>query len=659
MRDLTGGWKVFAAILVGCWSIFLLYTALTIALHPLLQGGISLSFGLALVFLLYPIGKVERTEKSSASTKDKLLYGTLNSPSWFDVFLLIVAVIPCIYIMIYWEKVARAVGRYEDYQLVLGVILIILLLEGTRRALGKAIPILVLLFLVYALVGDRIPGFFGHAGYQATEICYQLYLMTDGIWGMLTDLTSRVIALFVIYGPVLFAVGVGKGFMDLARFTGGRVTGGAGQIAVISSAFFGMLSGSAVANVATTGSFTIPTMKRVGYKSELAGAIEASASSGGQITPPIMGAGAFVMAEFLNIPYLEVMLAAVIPALVYYAGVWAGIYVEAKRYGLGKLPPELIPKLSEVFAPKQLVMVFIPIGILLILLLMYIPPQICAAWSLIAAMALFMVAGGRWSWKEAWQRIKIIADAYYRAVCTALAWLMVMMSCVQMAVTMISLTGFGVKISEIIMSLAGVNIFLALIATMICAIILGMGMTTTAAYVIAAAVLGPALEGLGLKPPLAGHLFIFWYAIKSGLTPPVCIACFTAAAIAGANWLRLAWIAIRLGIGGYIMPFFFVFYPVFLLKGSPLEIIVMAALAILAMFPLEAAVMGHFIKPTTVLERVLFFAGGLAVLHPSWASDLIGLALIGLGLLSQKYVTLPIPLIGKRPRSLSEGGAGH
>jgi len=266
-----------------------------------------------------------------------------------------------------------------------------------------------------------------------------------------------------------------------------------------------------------------------------------------------------------------------------------------------------------------------------------------------------MVIGGPWTPKGAWQRIKIIGEAYYRAISTALAWLMVMMSCVQMAVTMISLTGFGVKISEIIMSLAGVNIFLALIATMVCAIILGMGMTTTAAYVIAAAVLGPALEGLGL-PPLAGHLFIFWFAIKSGLTPPVCIACFTAAAIAGANWLRLAWIAIRLGIGGYIMPFFFVFYPVFLMKGTPFDIILMAGLAILAMFPLEAAVMGHWIKPTTALERLLFFAGGIAVLHPSPITDLTGLALIGLGLLSQKFMTLPIPLIGRRPTILSERG---
>lgn len=636
MRELEGGWKWVCGFLVGCWSIFLIYTALTVALHPLLQGGVSLAFGLALVFLLYPLDK-NRLLVHPSSFREKFLYGTKNSPSFLDIILLIISIIPCIYIMVAWESVARAVGRYEDYQLFMGSVLALLLLEGTRRALGKAIPIVVLLFLLYAFLGQFIPGFFGHSGYSLSEILYQIYLMTEGIWGLLTDLTSRVIALFVIFGPVLFAIGVGKGFMDLARFTGGRFTGGAGQIAVISSAFFGMLSGSAVANVATTGAFTIPTMKRVGYRSEFAGAIEASASSGGQIMPPIMGAGAFVMAEFLNIPYLSVMIAGLIPAIIYFAGVWAGVYVEAKRCGLGKLTPELIPRFSEVFAPRQVMMVFIPVGLLVYLLILFLPPQLCAAWALIVAMALYIITGGPLTIKGIWERMKVIVGAYYSGVTTALAWLMVMMSCVQMAVTMISLTGFGVKVSEIILSLAGVNIFLALLATMVTAIILGMGMTTTAAYVIASAVLGPALEGMGVKA-LAGHLFIFWFAIKSGLTPPVCIAAFTAAAISGGNWLKLAWISIRLGIGGYIMPFFFVFYPVFLMEGEPLKIISSGVLAIIAMFPLEAAVMGHWLKPATPIERILFFAGGLAILHPSLITDLTGLGLIIIGLISQKYL---------------------
>lgn len=632
-------------MLVCVWSLFLIYTALTIPLHTLLQGGISLTLGLSLIFILYPLSE-KKAGAEGIPWRRRYLYGTRNSPSVLDLVFIVLAVVPCIYVMVFWEKIAMAVGRYETHQLVLGVILALMLLEGTRRSLGLAIPIVVLFFLVYAILGEHFPGFFGHAGFSFTEIIYQTYLMTEGIWGLLTDMTSRVIALFIIFGPVLFAAGVGKTFMDIATFTGGRTTGGAGQIAVVSSAFFGMLSGSAVANVATTGAFTIPTMKKLGYRPELAGAIEASASSGGQIMPPIMGAGAFIIAEFLNISYLEVMLAALIPAVIYFAGIWAGVYVEAKRDGIGRIPPELIPKFKEVFAPRQIMMFFLPVGLLLYLLLLYLPPQLCAAWALIAVMVLFVFAGGSLSPGALWGRIKAIGNAYYGGVTTALVWLMVMMSCVQMAVTMISLTGFGVKLSEVIMALAGIHVGLALIATMIASMLLGMGMTTTAAYVIAAAVLAPALQNLGILP-IAGHLFIFWFAIKSGLTPPVCIAVFTAAAISGGNWLKLAWIAIRLGIGGYIMPFFFVFYTVFLMEGTWVEIILAAVIAICAMFPLQAAIMGYWLKATTILERLLFLTGGIAMLFPSLTSDLAGVGLVCLGLLSQIYAP-HIPVIGVR-----------
>ena len=651
MRELTGAWKGISAVLAGAWVIFIGYAALTVAFHPLLQGGISLAFGLALVFLLYPVDQ-KRLSSGDPSWRSRIIYGTRNSPSWLDIVLLILAVTPCIYIMFAWEGVARAVGRYENYQLVLGAILAVLLLEGTRRALGKAIPIVVLIFLAYAMVGQFIPGLFGHAGYEPSEILYQLYLMTEGIWGLLTDYTSRVIALFLIFGPVLFATGVGKAFMDIAQSTGGRVTGGAGQISVVSSALFGMISGSSAANVAVDGPLTIPTMKRLGYRAELAGAIEATASSGGQIMPPIMGAGAFIMAEFLNIPYTSVMIAAVIPAIIYFAGVWAGIYVEAKRYGLGRLPPELIPKARDALLSREMMTFIISVGLLIYLLILYLPPQLAAAWALIAAMGLFMLTGGPLSAEALWKRIKVIAGAYYEGVTTALAWLMVMMSCVQMAVTMISLTGFGVKISEVILEVGRTDVILALVATMVTALILGMGMPTTAAYVIAAAVIAPALVGMGL-PPLAAHLFIFYFATKSALTPPVCIAVYTAAAISGGNVLRLAWISMRLGIGAYIMPYFFVFEPAFLMQGPPVEILFKALLAILAMFPIEAAVMGCWLKPTTILERLLFIAGGLALIHPSLVTDMAGLVLVTLGLLSQRYLP-PIPIIGIRPASLSK-----
>lgn len=650
MRELTRVWKGVIGVLVGVWSFFLVYTALTVAFHPIVQGSISLGFGLVLVYLLYPLGK-KGLSPEPASSLDNFLFGKKDSPALLDILLAILSITPCVYILFTWKEFCMHPGWYETYDLALAGLLAICLLEGTRRCLGKTIPFLVLVFIGYALFGQFIPGFFGHSGFSLEEVLYQLYLMTEGIWGFLTDITSRIIALFILFGPVLFATGVGKGFMDVAQFTGGRVRGGAGQIAVIGSASFGTLSGSSVANVATTGAFTIPTMKRLGYSKNLAGAIEASASSGGQIMPPIMGAGAFVMAEFLGIPYLHVIAAAIIPALIYYAGVASGVWIEATRQGLGKLPLELIPKAREVFAPRQVMTVLIPVGVLIYLLIQYLPPQLCAGWALIVAMVLFMLTGGRLSLKPAWERIKIIAGAYHRAVTAALAWLMVMMSCVQMAVSMIALTGFGVKLSEVIIGLAGVNVLLALIATMGCAIILGMGMTTSAAYVIAAAVLGPALIGLGI-PGIAGHLFIFYFAIISAITPPVCIAAFTAASISRGSWLRIAFIAMRLCIAAYIVPYFFVFSPALLMQGEPLYILLCAVTALAAMFFIEAGAGGYFIKPTTILERLLLIAGGLALIQPGLVTDGIGLALIASAWFSQKVMP-PIPVIGTRAASPS------
>jgi TRAP transporter 4TM/12TM fusion protein len=646
MRQLEGAWKIVAGILAGVWGGFLIYTSLTVALHPLLQGGISLSFGLALVFLAYPLSKKGLTNANESQVMRVLFFGSEKSPSAADILLILLSLIPCLYIMIYWEQIVRNPGMYETYQLVLGGILVLCLLEGTRRSLGIAIPLLVGAFLLYALFGEHIPGDFGHAGFGTEEVLYQVYLMTEGIWGLLTEMTSRIIALFVIFGPVLFATGVGKIFMDLSQIAGGRFKGGPGHVAVLSSSFFGMLSGSSVANVATTGSFTIPTMKRLGFPRELAAGVEASASSGGQIMPPIMGAGCFIMAEFLNIPYTKVMIAGIIPAVVYFVGIFAGVWIEAGRYGMGRLPKELVPSLREVLGIRQIMTFVLPIGTLTVLLFKFFPPQLCAAWALVVSVTVFLTFGGPFTPAELWKRLKTIWGGYFSAIMTALAWLMVMMSCVQVAVTIISLTGFGVKVSEMIINLSGHNIGLALVAAMVTSIILGMGMTTTAAYVIAAAVLVPAMQGMGISP-LAGHLFIFYFAIKSGLTPPVCIAVFTASAIAGGSWLRAAWDSMRLGIGGYIMPFYFLFVPAYLMEGTASEIIFMFAGAMIAMFAIEAGVMGYLTKPSTPLERIIYLTGGGLLLAPG-IYTFVGLALFILGYLFERFDPR-IPLIGKRP----------
>jgi TRAP transporter 4TM/12TM fusion protein len=653
MRELEGKWKILVGILAGVWSIILVYTALTVGLHPILQGAISLSLGLAIVFLAYPhssrITRAKEAEKPGIW--DILIFGTVRAPSLWDIILVVAAVFPCIYLMTSWEVIVRSAGYYETYQLVFGAMLIFCLLEGTRRSLGNSIPILVLGFILYALYGEHIPGLFGHAGFGGEEVLYQLYLMQEGIWGLLTDMTSSLIALFVLFGPVLFATGVGKTFMDIALLSGGRVRGGAGHVAVIGSSFFGMLSGSSVANVATTGSFTIPTMKKLKFPPELAAGVEASASSGGQIMPPIMGAGCFIMAEFLNVSYITVMIAGIMPGVIYFIGVSAGIWVEAGRYGIGKIPKELMPNMREasgIQADGDLSGARRPADGDAVYVLSR--PKCVRPGHCLVAMVNYLLIGGPLNAKAIWIRVKHIwVEGYLRAVLTALAWLMVMMSCVQMAVTIISMTGFGVKVSAAILTLAGTNLFLALIATMLIAIVLGMGMTTTAAYVIAAAVLVPALDQLGL-PSLASHLFIFYFAIKSGLTPPVCIAVYTAAAIANSNWLSSAWASMRLGIGGYIMPFYFILMPEYLMQGNVVTIIYVFISAIAAMFAIEAGIMGYFTKPLTMLERALYTLAGFLVLAPL-TYNIIGVCVWILGYLLERF-DVRIPIISVRPKQI-------
>lgn len=645
MRELRGLWKLILNILVGLWGLFILYTALLHALHPLLQGGISLSIGLAIVFLVYPFSK-RMLKWNVPKIFQYLITGTKNAPSLVDLIFLAMSLIPCIYIMIHWEDIVRNPGVFEDYHLILAVLLVIALLEGTRRALGLTIPILVLFFILYTIYGPNIPGRFGHPGFSFTDILYQLYLMTEGIWGLLTDMASRIIAPFIIFGPILFATGVGSTVMELSTYFGGKIRGGPGHVAVISSSLFGMLSGSSVANAATTGSFTIPLMKKFGFSRSFAAAVEAAASSGGQIMPPIMGAGCFIMAEFLNIPYTSIMIAGLIPALIYFAGIAAGIWIEAGRTGMGKLPKELMPELKNILKPNRILGFFLPIGTLGVLLFMFFPAQICAAWAIVVSVLFFLFFGGPLKIRDVWNRAKSIWGGLYEGIVKALAWLMIMMACVQIAVSLISLTGFGVKVSELIIEISGYNLYLALIATMLTAIILGMGMTTTAAYVIAAAVLVPALQQMGINP-LAAHLFIFYFAIKSGLTPPVCITVFTTTAIAGGSWIKAAWNSMKLGIGGYIMPFFFIFVPSYLMKGPAWEVLFIFIGAFVAMFAIEAGVLGYWKKPATPLERALYISGGLIMMAPGhWT--FVGLAIFTLGLLLEKF-DVQIPIIAKRP----------
>ncbi len=632
MRELKGFWKWVVGALVTAWVLLVLRTALFGAWHPVFQGSIFLSFGMAVVYLLYPLNK-KRMSIDNPSLIDRFFFGRKDFPAVLDIIITIASLVVCLYVPLNWDENAQLSWDYKLHELVFSAMLAVFLLEATRRTTGNIIPGLVAVFLLYALLGQYIPGFFGHPGFPLVEILNHFYMMTEGFWGLLTDLTSRVLAVFLILGPVLLATGVGQTFMDMARFFGGRIQGGAGQIAVLSSAFFGMLSGSAVANVATTGTFTIPTMKGLGYKNELAGAIESAASCGGQIMPPIMGVGAFVMAEILGVPYLYIVVAAIIPALIYFFGVGCGVYFYAKKYGLGKLPREMVPKARDVFSLKNMVGFVIPIGILLYMLIRLLPPQMAAAWALLATVTVYMVIGGPLSSPEIRKRLLVVARALFSGTTTALAYLMIMAVCVQMAVSLISLTGLAVKMSEIILGLAGYNVMLALVATMVTTMILGMGMPTTAAYIIAGAVLGAALIGLGISG-LAGHLFIFYFAVLANLSPPVCVAIFTAVTISGGNWLRMAFQAMGLCIAAYLIPYFFVFNTALLMEGSLFSILTTSLTAVAGTLFLSTAVAGYFKIKAGPLERILFAVGGGFLLHPGWITNGIGLVLVGLALLS-------------------------
>jgi TRAP transporter 4TM/12TM fusion protein len=646
MRSVAGVWKWIVMAITAFAVGFILFTSLTRPFHPALQGSIILSYGMLVVFLNYPITK-RSIETQDSPLLQILVFGTKNSPSVLDVIFTIFGSVPCIFIIIYWEPIVSNPLTYETYYLVLGALLFFMLMEATRRTLGLIVPAVVTVFVLYAFLGHLLPANIGHAGYGLEELLYIFYLTTEGVWGLLTDLTSRLIAIFILLGPILFACGVGNTFIKWSRFTGGRIRGGAGQIALFSSAGLGMLSGSSVANVATTGTFTIPTMKKLGYHSEIAAATESSASSGGQIMPPIMGAGAFVMAELLGIQYTSIMLAAIIPALCYFVGIGSGVYALAGKYGLTKLPSHLIPSWGELLNPRELLNTIIPIGILIYLLVRYLPPQTCAGWSLVSSLFIFLFLGGSLRPAEILKRIKISLQAFYNAANKALVMLIVMMSCVQVIVSLINATGLGVKISEFIVNLAGENSFLALIAVMIVAILLGMGMSTTAAYVIAASALGPALITLGLMP-LPSHLFIFYFAIAAGITPPVCVAVFTARAISGGSWMKIAFISMGLSLGGYIIPYYFIYQPAIIMQGSPWVILRVVITVIVAMFFIEAGVFGYFTRPASWLERILFIGGGLLLMGARLSTDIIGVILVAVAIGS--HLVMPeLPLIGTRP----------
>ena len=508
--------------------------------------------------------------------------------------------------------------------MVMGILFTLCVMEAARRTIGLAVPILAIIGMAYCLLGKYIPSTFGHPGFKFNRLIERLAYTDLGIFGSVTGISATIIATFVIFGAMLFATGGGNVFIDIASLVAGNSAGGAAKMASVASGLFGMISGSSAANVATTGTFTIPMMKRMGYSNEFAGASEASASSGGQIMPPIMGAGAFIMAEMLSITYKEIAISAIIPSVLFYFGVIWGIDCYARRFHYHGIPKEEMPNAKDVLRLDKCLPVFLPIGTLIVLFFMGFTAVYCAAYSIIVAVVLYMLFG--FEKKDFVDRIKNLINGLADATKDMLS-VISLIACSQILIAMIQISGVGVKFTNIIVALGGNSRLLAGFAALIATMILGMGMPTVAAYILAGSVIAPALIQIGVEP-LAAHFFVFYYAIFAGLTPPVCGTVFVASAMADSNWVQTAFLSIRLSIGAFLVPFILIFNPGMVLIGSTVEIIQTTVTSLFGIAALGAGFMGYLRRELNWPLRIILVAAGLLMVHPQLVTDIIGIAVM-------------------------------
>ena len=491
------------------------------------------------------------------------------------------------------------------WQITVGVGLILLTLEMARRAVSWPLPLITFLFLLYGLFGSHIPGEFGHPGLPFNSFLGTLVITEGGLWGKLTGVSVSVVAVFVIFGAILNAGEAGQGFMNIAIAAAGRLKGGAAKVSVLSSALFGSISGSASANVASTGMVTLPSMRRLSYPKRIAAAVEAVASTGGQIMPPLMGAGAFVMVELTGIPYTQIILAAALPAILYFATVWIGVNGYADRHDLKPYREDMRPAFRTVIVTSLFFAV--PFAALLIVMFSGYTPQFAAACAIIIA-ALLLLTGADLAFNLPRTRERLMQAAITAG--RQISMIASIILCASIIVGILGMTGLGVKITSGILAFSGDSLWLALALTALACIILGMEVPTTAAYVICVSVAGPALIDMGVAPLLV-HLFIFWYALLSTITPPVCGGVFIAASMVEENWLPVAGSAMSLGLGLYVIPLAIIRHPELTgLADAPLA----ALLTALQIF-IGLAFLGRGLTaPHALPVRAALVTAGLAVI---------------------------------------------
>ena len=569
---------------------------------------------LMLSFALYPAFK--------KSSRKKI--------AWYDWIAILISLAMPIYVFIRYPVFISTGFEGETIDIVYGTILIVLVLIASWRLSGWALPTLSVIFLLYALFGRSVPGIFMHRGYTWQRIV--VYLTTDiyGIYGTSIKVAATYIVLFIIFGEVMNKCGMGQFFNDIANALAGHTKGGPAKVAVLASGFLGSINGSAVANVVTTGTFTIPLMKKTGYSKEFAGAVEATASVGGQLLPPIMGAAAFVMAETLGVKYPVIIKCAVIPALIYYLGIIIQVQMRATKDNLLGIPKERLPRAKQVF--KERGHLLIPIIFLLYMLIFSGNTVIMSAfWTIIVTIVIAELRPiSRMSLKD-------IADAFVAGAKSTVSVAMAC-ACVGIIVGVCGMTGFALNVARSIISIGQHSLFLTLLFTMVTCMILGMGLPSIPSYLITATIAAPALVELG-QPDIAAHMFCFYFAMFANLTPPVALASFAAAGLSGGSPMKTGWQSVKLALAGFIVPFMFVYNKQLLLEGvtllSGIQVVVTACAGVVL---ISAAVEGYLYGKMNIILRIIAGVGAFMLIDSRLVTDLIGLGCLALIILAQKFV---------------------
>lgn len=606
--------KVVTAVAL-IWALFQIYVNSFGVLEAIKMRAWHLGFLLILTFLLYPANKKKMKAR--------------KLPTVWDMTCILLTLYSVGYLLITYDTFARdRAGFHVEMDYLVGAIGLFVVFEASRRIAGYTLTIIAAVFLAYNFLGPYIPGMLGHAGYSYERVTDIMWWGSQGLFGITLGVSATYIFMFVLFGAFLKNSGFTDFINDIALALAGWTAGGPAKVSVIGSGFMGMVNGSAVANVVTTGAVTIPLMKKTGYSSRFAAAVEAVASTGGQIAPPVMGAAAFIMAEFIGVPYTTIILAAIIPALVYYIALFMVVHFEAKKIGLKGISKENIPNVVQVL--KEGGHLTIPIIVLLGLLFTGVTPLYAATFALLATVV------ASWFRKSTRMGLKQIVDSMVEGSLSAIG---VGIACaiVGVVVGTVSLTSVGLTLGNNILQLSGGSIIVAAILTMIISIVLGMGIPATAAYIIVATISAPLLVQLG-APPLAAHLFAFFYASLSNITPPVALAAYAAAGLSGANPNAVGFLATKLGLTGFIIPYFFLFNPVLLFDGeSYVHSFIALITASIGVVALAGGLQGWVLNKTNWIQRIMLFATAFLMIDPNIVLSIIGFSIFLAVIIWQKF----------------------